>query len=45
MDPDHALAALIDALVEGDTDYAAEVFDNIVDWIDRGGFAPHDPRS
>lgn len=45
MDPDHALSALIDALVDGDTDYAADVFDNLMDWIAGGGFAPRDPRA
>jgi hypothetical protein len=44
MDPNAALNYLIDALTEGRTEDAGEIFDTIVVWIDGGGFPPSDPR-
>lgn len=44
MDPTVTLAYLIAALATGQKDYAAEHLDNLIDWLDAGGFAPTDRR-
>lgn len=44
MDPDAALAALIDYAVEGYADMVREHADALVDWLNAGGFPPRDPR-
>lgn len=44
MDPDAALAKLIDAAVEGDTTDLLNAADDLASWLDHGGFAPSDPR-
>ena len=40
MDPYATLAIWADA--ESTEDERTEAFDNLVSWINRGGFAPHD---
>jgi hypothetical protein len=45
MDPDHALSDLITSLVAGDTADAVEIVNDLLDWIDGGGFPPRDPRA
>lgn len=44
MDPDAALAILLDALTDGDLDSAAVYFEDLTDWIAGGGYLPRDPR-
>lgn len=44
MDPDKALADIIDAAVRGDGPAVRTRADNLSGWLARGGFAPSDPR-
>jgi hypothetical protein len=45
MDPNATLSRLLDALTDGDLPAAAEHYNNLTNWIARGGFPPSDPRS
>lgn len=45
MDPDAALALLLDAIAGGDTMTAAEHFEDLTQWLNRGGFPPAEPRN
>jgi hypothetical protein len=44
MDPDKALADIIDAAVAGDPFMLSEHASDLALWLKRGGFAPSDPR-
>jgi hypothetical protein len=45
MDPNASLSRLLDALIDGDLPAAAEHYNDLTDWIAKGRFPPHDPRS
>lgn len=40
MDPQETWRAMIQSLIEGDEDAATEHADSLLEWLDRGGFAP-----
>lgn len=40
MDPNEALADLMDALTMGEWDNAVESADDLQEWLDNGGFPP-----
>ncbi len=40
MDPVAALALILSALAERDTESAREAFEDLAAWVDRGGFLP-----
>jgi hypothetical protein len=45
MDPNATLRVLLDALHDRNVTVAEEALRMLLDWIDRGGFLPTDPRS
>jgi hypothetical protein len=45
MDPEAALADLIDAVVSGQIATAQEHLDALMNWTDHGGWLPRDPRA
>ena len=44
VDPDTALNALIEAAMAADVAAFNEAADALATWLERGGFAPTDPR-
>ena len=44
MDPNETLARIIDAATAGDLDELREACADLIEWIERGGFWPYDPR-
>lgn len=40
LDPQAAWQAMIQALIDGDREAASDCAVNLMDWLDRGGFAP-----
>ena len=40
MDPDAALSDVFDAVADRDPERAAELAENLLHWIDHGGFLP-----
>ena len=40
MDPDAALSDVFDAVADREPERAAELAENLLAWIDRGGFVP-----
>ncbi len=40
MDPDACLSELLDAVADGDGPEAYDHADNLLEWLNRGGFAP-----
>ena len=40
MDPDACFAELLDAIASGEAEAAYDHADNLLRWLDRGGFAP-----
>ena len=40
MDPDACFAGLLDAIASGEAEAAHDHADNLLRWLDRGGFAP-----
>ncbi len=41
MDPNAALAALIDAALHGDAETLRQAADDLATWLEQGGFAPN----
>lgn len=44
MDPNQALADLLDACEKGDREQALESLENLQDWLAKGGFFPEVKR-
>lgn len=40
MDPNATYRALLEALRDGELEDAREAFDNLAQWLERGGFPP-----
>lgn len=40
MDPQATWLAMIQALIDDDRETASEFAENLIDWLDRGGFSP-----
>lgn len=45
MDPDRTVEMIEEALAAGDRDEAGFLLDDLVDWIDSGGFKPRAMRA
>jgi hypothetical protein len=45
MDPNACFARLLQSVADGDVDGAGESFDNLREWIGKGGFPPDDVQS
>ena len=43
MDPNAALAMIIEAAIDGDPDKLREHAEALAEWLERGGFVPADP--
>lgn len=44
MDPNTVLDAIIEAAVNGESQNLTDAAEDLAAWLDRGGFAPKDPR-